>query len=84
MMGSLEALTSLNMFVRGIVCFSDGSLVKIESIVFVMLQTKAKGHKVLIEVYFIPKWKINIVSLGQLEEGLQDTKRGWILHCVQR
>jgi hypothetical protein len=29
---------------------------------------------VLIEVYFIPKWKRNIVSLGQLEEGLQDTK----------
>jgi hypothetical protein len=27
------------------------------------------GHKVLIEVYFIPKLKSNIVSLGQLEEG---------------
>ena len=34
-----------------------------------MLKTKAKGHKVLTEVYFIPKLKSNIVSLGQLEEG---------------
>lgn len=73
MMGCLEALTSLNMFVHDIVGFSVGSLVEIKCIVFVMLQTKAKGHKVLIEVYFIPKWKRNIVSLGQLE-GLQDTK----------
>ena len=35
----------------------------------VILQTKKNGHKVLTEVYFIPKLKSNIVSLGQLEEG---------------
>jgi hypothetical protein len=73
MMGCLEALTSLNMFVCAIVGFSDGSLIEIEGIAFVMLQTKAKGHKVLIEVYVIPKWKRNIISLRELE-GLQDTK----------
>jgi hypothetical protein len=37
MMGCLEEFTSLNMFVCGIVCCSDGSLVEIEGIVFVML-----------------------------------------------
>ena len=34
-----------------------------------MLQAKKTGHKVLTEVYYIPKLKSNIVSLGQLEEG---------------
>lgn len=49
--------------------FGDGSLVEIEGIGSVMLQTKKDGHKVLTEVYFIPKLKSNIMSLGQLEEG---------------
>jgi hypothetical protein len=53
----------------GTVRFGDGSLVAIKSMGFVMLQTKKDGHKVLTEVYFIPKLKSNIVSLGQLEEG---------------
>jgi transposase InsO family protein len=35
----------------------------------VLLQTKQNGHKVLSEVFYIPKLKSSIVSLGQLEEG---------------
>jgi hypothetical protein len=50
-------------------CFGDGSLIEIEGIRLFMLQTKKDRHKVLTEVYFIPKLKSNIVSLGQLEEG---------------
>jgi len=69
MTGRREALTSLDTFVRGTVRFGDGSLVEIEGIRSVMLQTKKDGHKVLTEVYFIPKLKSNIMSLGQLEEG---------------
>jgi len=69
MTGHREALASLDTSVRGTVRFGDGSLVEIEGISSVVLQSKAKGHKVLTEVYFIPKLKSNIVSLGQLEEG---------------
>ena len=69
MTGRREALASLDTSVRGTVRFGDGSLVEIEGIGSVMLQTKKDGHKVLTEVYFIPKLKSNIVSLGQLEEG---------------
>lgn len=57
------------MTVRGTVRFSDGSLIEIEGIGSVMLQAKNDGHKVLTDVYFIPKLRSNIVSLGQLEEG---------------
>ena len=49
--------------------FGDGSHVAIEGIGSVVLQSKNDGHKVLTEVYYIPKLKSNIVSLGQLEEG---------------
>ena len=69
MTGRREALVSLDRSVGGTVRFGDGSLVQIEGIGSVMLQAKQKGHKVLTEVYFIPKLKSNIISLGQLEEG---------------
>jgi hypothetical protein len=49
--------------------FGDGSLIEIDGIGSVVLQTRKIGHKVLSEVYFIPKLKSNIISLGQLEEG---------------
>jgi hypothetical protein len=69
MTGRCEALASLDVSVRGTVHFGDGSLVEIEGIGSVVLQMKKEGHKVLTEVYYIPKQKSNIVSLGQLEEG---------------
>jgi hypothetical protein len=69
MMGRREALMSLDTSVHGTVHFGDKSLVEIEDIGSIMLQTRKVGHKVLTEVYFIPKLKSNIISLGQLEEG---------------
>ena len=69
MTGRRDALASLDTSIGGTVRFGDGSLVAIEGMGSVMLQTKKDGHKVLTEVYFIPKLKSNIVSLGQLEEG---------------
>lgn len=68
MTGHHEALASLDTSVRGMVRFSDGSLIEVEGFGSVVHQTKAKGYKVLTEVYFIPKLRSNIVSLGQLEE----------------
>jgi hypothetical protein len=69
MKGRCEALALLDASVRGTLCFGDGSLVEIEGIASVVLQMKKEGHKVLTEVYYIPKLKSNIMSLGQLEEG---------------
>jgi hypothetical protein len=69
MTGRRDVLTSLDTSIGGTVCFGDGSLIAIEGMGSVMLQTKKDGHKVLTEAYFIPKLKSNIVSLGQLEEG---------------
>lgn len=50
MTGRHEALASLDTSVRGTV--GDDSLVEIEGIRSVVLQTKKKGHKVLTEVYY--------------------------------
>lgn len=69
MTGCREVLSSLDTSVQGTVRFGDGSLVEIVGIGSVVFQIKDNGHKVLAEVYFIPKLKSNIVSLGQLEEG---------------
>jgi hypothetical protein len=69
MTGRREVLMSLDTSVGGTVRFGDGSLVDIKGIGSVLLQTKKKGHKVLSEVYYIPKLQSSIISLGQLEEG---------------
>ncbi|WVZ49529.1 hypothetical protein U9M48_000877 [Paspalum notatum var. saurae] len=69
MTGCKSALAMLDSSVRGSVRFGDGSVVEIVGTGSVMLQTQNQGQKVLSEVYFIPKLKSNIVSLGQLEEG---------------
>jgi len=69
MTGRRDALASLDKSVGSTVHFGDGSLVEIEGIGSVMLQTRNRGHKVLIKVYYIPKLKSNIISIGQLEEG---------------
>jgi hypothetical protein len=64
MTGCHQALTSLDTSVQGTVHFRDGSLVEIEGIGSVMLQAKKVGHKVLTELYCIPKLKSNIISIG--------------------
>jgi transposase InsO family protein len=69
MTGSREALTSLDETVRGAVRFGDGSKVEIRGLGAVMVSGKNQEHRVLIEVYYIPSLKCNIISLGQLEEG---------------
>ena len=57
MTGCRQALASLDTTVGGTVCFGDGLLVEIVGTGSVMLQTKKSGHKVLTEVYYIPKLK---------------------------
>lgn len=74
MTGTMSALTQQNEEVRGTVRFGDGSRVEIQGIGSVVIQGHHQQHKVLTNVYYIPKLKSNIVSLGQLEEkGLKVT-----------
>jgi hypothetical protein len=68
MTGCRTALTHLNENVRGTVRFGDGSSVEIHGLGSMVIQGRQQEHKVLTDIYYIPKLKSNIVSLGQLEE----------------
>lgn len=68
MTGTRSALSYLDTGVRGTVGFGDGSCVEIHGVGSVVMKGQHQEHKVLTDVYFIPKLKSNIVSLGQLEE----------------
>ena len=68
MTGTRSVLSQLDRSVRGTVRFGDGSRVEIEGIGSVVVQGRHQEHKVLTDVYYIPKLRSNIVSLGQLEE----------------
>jgi len=68
MTGCRESLATLDESVRGAVRFGDGSKVEIHGIGAVTIARKNQDHRVLMEVYYIPSLKCNIVSLGQLEE----------------
>jgi hypothetical protein len=61
--------------------FGDDSRVDIEGIGSMVMQDRHNAHKVLTEVYYIPKLKSNIVSLGQLER-VQSDYGQWEALCV--
>lgn len=69
MMGRRAALAHLDDTVRGTVRFGDGSVVEIRGLGSMVTEGRTREHKVLTDVYYIPKLKSNIISLGQLEEG---------------
>jgi len=58
------ALTHLNERVRGTVKFGDGSSVEIQGLGSMVIQGRRQEHKVLTDIYYIPKLRSNIVSLG--------------------
>ena len=68
MTGSRAVLTHLNEGVKGTVRFGDGSSVEIHGVGSMVIEGRQQEHKVLTDIYYIPKLKSNIVSLGQLEE----------------
>ena len=68
MTSTRSALTQLDEGVCGTVRFGDGSSFNIEGIGSMVMEDRQSAHKVLTEVYYIPKLKSNIISLGQLEE----------------
>jgi len=54
--------------VGGTVRFGDGRIAEIAGRGTVLFELDNGGHKLLTDVYYIPKLKSNIISLGQLEE----------------
>lgn len=68
MTGNRSMLMSLDETVKGTVKFGDDSVVEICGKGAVMYQCKNQEHRVLTEVYYIPRLRSNIISLGQLDE----------------
>jgi hypothetical protein len=68
MTGDKAQFSEVNLSVGGTVRFGDGRTVGIEGRATVLFELKDGGHKVLSDVYYIPRLKSNIISLGQLAE----------------
>jgi transposase InsO family protein len=68
MSGWRAAFAELDTSVHGTVKLGDGSTVAIEGRGTVLFKSKGGGHRVLGGVYYIPRLRNNIVSLGQLDE----------------
>lgn len=68
MIGDVSQFFELNSGVVGTVKFGDGSTVRIKGRGTVLFETRSGEHKALTDVYFIPRLKSNIISLGQLKE----------------
>ncbi|CAH9116043.1 unnamed protein product [Cuscuta europaea] len=68
MSGCREIFMMLDEGVKGSVKLGDGSVVEIWGCGSEMFLCKTKEHKVLTEVYFMPRLRSNIISIGQLDE----------------
>ena len=62
------AFSELDSGIRGTVKFSDGSVIEIEGHGTILFVGKGGNYHKLTGVYFIPRLKANIVSLGNLEK----------------
>ena len=66
--GARSAFFELDSRICGMVKFSDGSIIEIEWRGTILFVSKGVEHLKLTGVYFIPRLKANLVSLGQLDE----------------
>ena len=64
MTGTREFFTTIDERIKGTVRFGDGSMVEIQGRGYVLFECRKGEHKVLMEVYYIPRLKSNIISLG--------------------
>jgi len=69
MSGSRTAFADLYTGVTGAVRFGDGSVARIEGTDTVLFRYKNGEHQALGNVYFLPLFTANIISVGQLDEG---------------
>jgi len=68
MTGDLEMLKTLDEEITGKVKFGDGSTVEIKGKCTILFQCKSGDQWALTELFFIPKLRSNLISLGQLTE----------------
>ncbi|RDY09483.1 hypothetical protein CR513_06141, partial [Mucuna pruriens] len=68
MCGYKEKFVELEEKVRGNVSFGDSSKVQIQGKGTILISLKDGSHKFIKDVYYVPKLKSNILSLGQLVE----------------
>lgn len=68
MTGNRSVFAELDEGVVGSVRFGDNSVVEIKGRSTVMFSVRGDEHCALTEVYYIPRLKTSIVSLGQLDE----------------
>jgi hypothetical protein len=68
MSGDQHKFKDIDTTVAGKVCFGDGSAVEIHGSGSILFQGTSGDQWLLLDVYFIPKLKSNMISLGQLIE----------------
>jgi hypothetical protein len=68
MTGAIDVFSELDKNVTGTVCFGDGSVVDIKGRGTVVFVAHGARHRVLSRVYYIPRLRTFIVSVGQLDE----------------
>jgi hypothetical protein len=80
MLGSQAAFFGINFRIVSTVRFADGSVVFIEGVGIVVHECKNEEHRTLTVVYYIPRLRTNIISIGQLDEcGYEVGIRGGVL-----
>ncbi|KAL4301681.1 hypothetical protein GQ457_10G015230 [Hibiscus cannabinus] len=78
MCGDKEAFVKLDEKVKGNVSFGDSSEVQIQGKGTILISLKDDSHGLITDVYYVPKLKSNILSLGQLLE------KGYEIHMKDR
>jgi hypothetical protein len=68
MMGDADVFVELDRRVSGIIKFGDGSYVDIQGRGTVFFTMAGGQHRVLTHVYWIPRLRSNVISIGQLDE----------------
>jgi hypothetical protein len=68
MTGARDSSVTLDESVRGSVRFGDGFLVAIAGKGNVLFRCADRNQRVLGDVFYIPKLRMNIISVGQLDE----------------
>jgi hypothetical protein len=69
MMGHGNVFSELDRAVQGTIKFRDGSVVNICGKGTIIFFGRHGKHKVLTDVYWIPRLKNSIISIGQMDEG---------------
>ena len=86
MTGARSAFSKIDLGIRGIVKFSNGFVIEIKGCGTILFVGKRGEHHKMTSVYFIPRLKANLVSLGQLNETVYHTsiERGLLKICDDR